>query len=54
MSRIWRCVVMVLMGSALMANATMARAVPGCPFCGPTEPPFSQRLAKCDATLQVK
>lgn len=54
MSRIWRCVVMVLMGSALMANATMAHAVPGCPFCGPTEPPFSQRLAKCDAALQVK
>ena len=54
MSRIWRCVVMALMGSALMVDATLARAVPGCPFCGPTEPPFSQRLAKCDAALQVK
>ena len=54
MPRIWRLVFMVLAGGLLLADGAVARAVPGCPFCGPTEPPFSHRLAKCDAALQVK
>lgn len=31
-----------------------ALAVPGCPFCAPSDPPFSQRLAACDVALTVK
>ena len=38
----------------VLAAGREARAVPGCPFCGPTDPPFSQRLAQCDAAVQVK
>ena len=37
----------------VLAAGREARAVPGCPFCGPTDPPFSQRLAQCDAAVQV-
>ncbi len=54
MPRIGRLVVMVFASCALLAEAAVARAVPGCPFCGPTEPPFSHRLEKCDAAIQVK
>ncbi len=54
MPRIWRFALMVFAGGLLLADGAVARAVPGCPFCGPTEPPFSHRLAKCDAALQVK
>lgn len=38
----------------VLAAGRDASAVPGCPFCGPTDPPFSQRLAQCDAAVQVK
>jgi hypothetical protein len=38
----------------VLAAGREARAVPGCPFCGSTDPPFSQRLAQCDAAVQVK
>ncbi len=38
----------------LMAVASPAQAVPGCPFCAPSDPPFSQRLASCDVALTVK
>ena len=38
----------------VLAAGREARAVPGCPFCGPTDPPFSHRLAQCDAAVQVK
>lgn len=34
--------------------AQPAGAVPGCPFCAPSDPPFSQRLAECDVALEVK
>ena len=39
---------------AWMALTRTAVAVPGCPFCAPSDPPFSQRLATCDVALLVK
>lgn len=39
---------------ALLTVNGRAFAVPGCPFCAPSEPPYSQRLANCDAALEVK
>ena len=39
---------------AVFAMSMPAGAVPGCPFCAPSESPFSHRLAGCDVALQVK
>lgn len=39
---------------ALIGAASPALAVPGCPFCAPSDPPFSQRLASCDVAITVK
>lgn len=39
---------------ALFAVANRADAVPGCPFCAPSDPPFSDRLARSDVALEVK
>lgn len=49
-----RQVLLMAFACVALAAGREARAVPGCPFCGPTEPPFSQRLAECDAAVQVK
>jgi hypothetical protein len=38
----------------MLAFSLRAHAVPGCPFCAPSDPPFSQRLANCDVALLVK
>ncbi|MBC8116102.1 MAG: hypothetical protein H7062_17075, partial [Candidatus Saccharimonas sp.] len=54
MPRIRQLLLMTFACLAMLAAARQARAVPGCPFCGPTDPPFSQRLAQCDAAAQVK
>lgn len=46
-----------LLGLVLIVVSGLARqaeAVPGCPFCAPSDPPFSDRLARCDAALLVK
>lgn len=39
---------------AMFAGASRVDAVPGCPFCAPSEDPFSQRLAACQYALEVK
>ena len=39
---------------ALVVVPGRADAVPGCPFCAPSDPPFSERLARCDVALLVK
>jgi len=39
---------------AISAAVNSAYAVPGCPFCAPSKPPFSERLATCQAALEVK
>ena len=39
---------------AMFAMAQPAGAVPGCPFCAPSDPPFSSRLAGCDVAVEVK
>ena len=38
----------------LVCAAGRVDAVPGCPFCAPSDPPFSDRLARCDVALEVK
>src|SRR5947209_1055414 len=35
----------------LLASVRTAGAVPGCPFCGPCAPPFSERLADSDTAV---
>jgi hypothetical protein len=37
----------------LLLAARESAAVPGCPFCAPSDPPFSERLARCDVALEV-
>jgi len=39
---------------ALVAVVSPAHAVPGCPFCAPSDPPYSQRLASCDVAVTAK
>jgi hypothetical protein len=39
---------------AILMAAGRVDAVPGCPFCAPSDPPYSERLARCDAALLVK
>lgn len=38
---------------AMLMIAGRVDAVPGCPFCAPSDPPFSERLARCDVALLV-
>lgn len=38
----------------VFSGVQQAGAVPGCPFCAPSDPPFSQRLSECDVALEVK
>lgn len=44
---------LALCGLIFLGKTLGAYAVPGCPFCGPTDPPFSLRLSHSDAILQV-
>ncbi|MBM4076056.1 MAG: hypothetical protein FJ267_10465, partial [Planctomycetes bacterium] len=37
----------------IINSHSVAFAVPGCPFCGPTGPTYCQRLADCDVALKV-
>jgi hypothetical protein len=39
---------------AISAAASSAYAVPGCPFCAPSKPPYSERLATCQVAVEVK
>ncbi|MEI8381527.1 MAG: hypothetical protein WCJ09_15470 [Planctomycetota bacterium] len=50
----WRTIIGFWALILLMATAKSAEAVPGCPFCAPSDPPFSHRLAACDVALLVK
>lgn len=48
----WICFVGTALFCALSYDR--AEAVPGCPFCAPSDPPFSQRLASSDVALLVR
>ena len=50
----WRVIVSIWGLVILAMSAGSAEAVPGCPFCAPSDPPFSHRLAACDVALLVK
>lgn len=50
----WLRVLAISAVAAIFAGETQAYAVPGCPFCAPSKPPFSERLAACDAAVEVK
>ena len=52
--RIGRLISGMAVAVAIFAETAVAYAVPGCPFCAPSKPPYSERIATCQAALEVK